>query len=269
MFKRFILLTIMFALLVSVGLLPHLTAALADDKTVTAENVAELVIFATGSREALAQVRRNGVESGRMTRVVAEGRTEESSYVRRFIRGETSVNDKIRFDQKSPTAEYALVYGDGRTWGIINGALFIPKEEATTNFLMHEWHDLDALLRYKEDGSTMTLTGKEKQKGLELYVLDLTDKEQRRTRYYVSVKSGRVLWLEYEATPAGGSKPVKYMKKLYDYRAAQGTLFPYRTVLFEDGKQTQETRVLTITYGVKMEEALFQNPETPTTASQP
>ena len=27
-----------------------------------------------------------------------------------------------------------------------------------------------------------------------------------------------------------------------DYRYAQGTLVPYRTVLLEDGKQTQETR---------------------------
>ena len=267
MFKRFTLLTIMFALVASVGLLPNLTAALADDKAVTAEGVAELVVFATGTREGLLQVRRNGIESGRMTRVVADGRTEESSYVRRFIRGENSVKDKVRFDQKSPTVEYALVYGDGRTWGIINGAPFTPREEATANFLSQEWHDLDALLRYKEDGSTVSLVGKEKQKGLEMYVLDLTDKEQRRTRYYISVRSGRVLWLEYEATPASGSKPVKYMKRFYDYRAAQGTLFPYRSVLFEDGKQIQETRVLTITYGVKMEDSLFQNPETPTAAS--
>ena len=269
MFRRFTLFTIMFALLVGFGLLPHLPAALADDKNVTAENVAELVVFVTGTRGVLEQVRRNGVERGRMTRVGADGRTEESSYERRFVRGESSVKDKVRLDQKSPTVEYALVYGDGRTWGISNGAPFTPREEATTSFLSQKWHDLDALLRYKEDGSTVSLVGKDKQKGLEIYVLDLTDKEQRRTRYYISVKTGRVLWLEYEETPAGGGKPVKYMKKFHDYRAAQGTLFPYRTVLYEDGKQVQETHVLTITYGVKMEDSLFQNPETPATASQP
>ena len=38
---------------------------------------------------------------------------------------------------------------------------------------------------------------------------------------------------------------------------AQGTQVPYRTVLLEDGKQTIETRILTITYGVKMEDSLF------------
>jgi hypothetical protein len=31
----------------------------------------------------------------------------------------------------------------------------------------------------------------------------------------------------------------------------QQTLVPYRTVLLEDGRQTQETYVLNITYGIK------------------
>jgi len=54
---------------------------------------------------------------------------------------------------------------------------------------------------------------------------------------------------------------VKYSKRFYDYRVAQGTLVPYRTVLSEDGKPTMETRISTVTYGVKMEDSLFQNPE--------
>jgi hypothetical protein len=269
-FRRFTLFAITCALLACIGLLSQRAAALRQDKNVvTAEAVAETVIFTNGSRPVLDQVRRNGVERGRMTRVVADGRTEESTYERRFIRGENSIKDKVRVDLKSPTIEYALVYGDGRTWGLINGAPFTPREEATTNFLAQKWHDTEALLRYKEDGSTVTYVGKEKQMGLDLYVLDLTDKEQRRTRYYISAKTGRILWLEYEKAPAGGGKPVKYMKKFYDYHAAQGTLVPYRTVLYEDGKQIQETRVLTVTYGIKMEESLFQNPEAQTTASQP
>ncbi len=42
---------------------------------------------------------------------------------------------------------------------------------------------------------------------------------------------------------------------------AQGTLVPYRTVLLEDGKQTQETRILNVTYGIKLDDALFKSPE--------
>jgi hypothetical protein len=51
------------------------------------------------------------------------------------------------------------------------------------------------------------------------------------------------------------------MRRFYDYRTAQGTLVPFRIVFLEDGKQSQETRVMTVTYGVKMEESLFQNPD--------
>ncbi len=96
---------------------------------------------------------------------------------------------------------------------------------------------------------------------MDVYVLDLTDKANRKTRYFISAKYFRVLWLEYEETPPGASTPVKYMKRFYDYRVAQNTVIPYRTVLLEDGKQTVETRISTVTFGVKMDDALFQNPE--------
>ncbi|PYS86172.1 MAG: hypothetical protein DMF70_02800, partial [Acidobacteria bacterium] len=95
--------------------------------------------------------------------------------------------------------------------------------------------------------------GKDKHQGIDVHVLDLTDKANRHTRYFVSAKTYRVLWLEYEDTPPGASMPVKYMKRFYDYRYVQNTWFPYRTVLTEDGKQTVETHILTVTFGVKIE----------------
>ncbi|HEX8143266.1 MAG TPA: hypothetical protein VF553_11765 [Pyrinomonadaceae bacterium] len=268
MFRRLISLALMLTLLAAVGLSPGQALAGAEDKkNYTAEQVAETVVVVYGTREGLKQIRRNGLERGRVTRINAEGRTEESSYERRFIRGESSDKDKIRLDQKMPTTEYSLIYGSGNTFGLINGSTFAPRQEATVDFLGQMWHDIDALLRYKENGSTINLQGKDKQKNLDLYILDLTDKEKRRTRYFISAKTFRVLWLEYEETPAGASAPVKYTRKFHDYRYAQGTLVPYRTVLYENEKQTQEARVLTVTYGIKMEEALFQNPEAPASSS--
>ncbi|HEY6190613.1 MAG TPA: hypothetical protein VIW80_23375 [Pyrinomonadaceae bacterium] len=266
MFRPLITLALMFVLLAGVGLQAR-PAADDDKKNFTAEQVAETVVLVYGSREGLQQIRRNGVERGRVTRINAEGRTEESTYERRFIRGESSDKDKVRLDQKLPTVEYSLIYGNGSTFGIINGSTFAPRQEATVDFSGQMWHDIDALLRYKENGSAINLVGKDKQKNLDLYILDLTDKEKRKTRYYISSKTGRILWLEYEETPAGASAPVKYIRKFHDYRYAQGTLVPYRTVLYENEKQTQETRILTVTYGVKMEEALFQNPESPASTS--
>ena len=191
---------------------------------------------------------------------LSDGKTEEATYERRFVRGESADKDKIRLDQKMPTMEYSLIFGEGRLWGVINGAAFTPRQDAADAFLSQHNHSIEGLLRYKENGATVNLVGKDKQKGLDLYILDLTDKEKRTTRYYISAKSFRVLWLEYEeATP--GSSPLKFSKKFSDYRYAQSTLVPYRTVLMQDGKETQEIRILTVTFGVKVDDALFKNPQ--------
>jgi hypothetical protein len=231
-----------------------------QDVKFTAEQIVESVILIYGTRPALEHIRRNGVERGRITRYNAEGKTEEASYERHFVRVENLEKDKIRLDQKLPTIEYSLIFGEGKLWGLINGAAFTPRQDATTSFISQHRHSIDSLLRYKECGSTLTLVGKDQQKGLDLYVVDLTDKEQRKTRYYISARSLRVLWLEYEDGPPGGV-PVKYTRRFMDYRAVQQTLAPYRIVLFEDGKQSQETRVLTITYGVKVSDSIFRNPD--------
>ncbi|MDQ1558059.1 MAG: hypothetical protein QOD32_1119 [Pyrinomonadaceae bacterium] len=240
-----------------------------DTKMPTAEQVAETVIIiygGGGGRATLAQIRRNGVERGKVTRTADDGRIEEASYEQRFVRGETAGKDKVRLDQKMPTMEYALVFNEGRVWGIINGTAFTPKQDATAEFLSQSQHGIDALLRYKENNSTLTFVGKEKLKGLDLWVLDLIDKDKSRTRYYISAntdvrKTARVLWLEYEESPPEGGAPSKYRRTYHDYRYSQNTLVPIRSVLYKDDRQVQEARVQTVTYGIKMDDSFFVNPE--------
>src|SRR5712691_7049600 len=238
-------------------------------KALTPEQIAEVVILAAGGRPVLTQIRRNGIERGRSSRMGQNGRAEESRYEMRFVRGDKPEKDKVRIDNKTPQAEYSLIFGEGKIFGIINGSAFTPRAEATADFISQQAHSIDALLRYKENESKLASAGKDKHQGIDVNVLDLTDKANRRTRYFISAKSYRVLWLEYEDTPPGASAPVKYMKRFYDYRYVQNTWVPYRTVLTEDGKQTVETRILTVTYGVKMEDALFQNPEAQSSAGNP
>lgn len=233
-----------------------------NQKNFTAEQIAESAIFIYGTRPLLAQIRRNGVERGRVCKPTCEsGKTEEATYERRFVRGESQDKDKIRLDQKMPTIEYSLIYGSGRLWGLINGASFTPRQDAANTFLSQHRHSIDKLLRYKENGSTITLVGKDKQKGIDLYILDVVDKDKQATRYYISAKTLHVLWLDYEEPAEGSSRPVKYSRKFMDYRYAQGTLVPYRTMLLENGTQTQETRILTVTYGIKIDDSLFKSPE--------
>src|SRR5260370_20022167 len=230
-------------------------------KNLTAEQIAETVILAAGSRPVLTQIRRNGIERGRSSRMGQDGRIEETKYELRFVRGDKAEKDKIRIDNKTPQTEYSLVSGQGKLFGIINGSPFTPRAETTAEFISQQAHSIDALLRYKENESKLASAGKDKHQGVDVYVLDLTDKANRKTRYFISAKYFRVLWLEYEETGPDTSTPVKYMKRFYDYRGAQNTVIPYRTVLLEDGKQTVETRISTVTFGVKMDDALFQNPE--------
>jgi len=235
----------------------------APQKEFTAEQIAETAIAVAGSgagRALLSQIRKNGLERGRETRTGADGRAEEVRYELRFIHGEKTEKDKVRLDSKTPQAEYTLVYGDGKLFGIINGATFTPRADAAAGFIAQQAHSIDALLRYKENESKVSSAGKDKQQGIELFVIDLVDKANRKTRYFISQKTFRVLSLEYEETPPGSVSAIKYVKRFYDYRLAQGVQLPFRTVLYEDGKQTVETHLLTVQYGLKMEESVFQGP---------
>lgn len=239
-------------------------------KEYTAEQVVESAIIIAGNgfgRTVLAQIRHNGIEVGRETRTAADGRAQESRYEMRFVHGDKPEQDKIRIDSKTSQAEYSLVWGDGRLFGIVNGATFTPRADATADFISDQAHSIDALLRYKENESKVSSAGKDKHLGVDLFVIDLVDKANRKTRYFISAKTFRVLSLEYEETPPGSPTPVKYTKRFYDYRVAQGTQVPYRTVLLEDGKLIVEKHIMTITYGVKMEDSLFQNPEAATSSN--
>ncbi len=222
-----------------------------DRDNPTGEQVAETVILVYGSRQGLQQIRRSGVERGKLTRTAADGRPEEISYERTFKRGETFEKDKVRLDQRMSSIEYSLVFNDGRVTGLLRGTPFTPKQEDVSWIMTERVHGIDALLRYKESGAAVKYNGKENQKGLELWVLELTDKEKRATRYYISMRTGRILWLEYEESG------VKYKRTFHNYRVVQGTLVPYRSVLYEGDRQVEELNVLTVTYGVRMEDSLF------------
>lgn len=234
-----------------------------EGKVPTAEEIAETVILVFGGRQRLSTIQRNGVERGRLSRTNGEGRTEDITYERRFVRGETVDKDKIRLDQKMPSMEFSLVFNGGRVFGIVNGTTFTPRQEAVDKFLLPSKHGIDALLRYKENGSTLTFVAKEKHKNIDTWVVDLVDKEKIRTRYYISAQRARVLWLEYEEnTPTG--ETAKFKRTFHDYTYAQGTLVPYRTVLYADGKQAEQSNILTVSFGLKMDDTLFQNTEAAT-----
>lgn len=225
-----------------------------DPKNLTAEQIAEYVIFfygAPGGRATLNQIRKTTHEKGTANILNAEGKVDNVPYQRFIIRGESLTQEKVRLDQEFPSARYALIFADEKIFGIYNNTVFTPREDALEVFENQIWHGLEALLRYKENEAKVELQPKEKIMGVDYNVLDVTDKQDRKTRFFVSAKTFRVMMLTYED---GG---IKYKRKFYDYNYAQGTLVPFRTVLWADQKQVEETEIGTITFGQKVDEALF------------
>ena len=220
----------------------------------TAEQIVESSIFIYGmggGRAVLDQIRKTTAERGQITIKNAAGQDETAAYQWWIMRGDNSYKDRVHFEQVFPGTEYSLIRADQRVFGITNNTTFNPSPDALKQFENQTFRGLDAFLRYKENESTIALGERQKVMGVDFYVVDVTDKEGKKTRFFVSAKTLRVMIAEYEE---GG---VKYTRRFYDYRNAQGTLVPYRTVLWADGKQIEERSIDTITFGQKVEEGLF------------
>jgi hypothetical protein len=221
----------------------------------TGAQVAESTIYIYGGlqgRENLNQIRKTTFERGKISITDAAGKTESGDYERRVMRGENLNKEKIRLDQSFPDAKYSLIFTGEKIFGLYNDSVFTPREDASLAFQNQIWRGLEGLLRYKENEAKTELAGREKIMGVDFFLLDVIDKQNRKTRFYISSKSFRVMMLEYEE--AG----VKYRRKFYDYNYAQGTLVPYRTVLWANDKQIEEIEIGTITFGQKIEDAMFQ-----------
>ena len=233
-----------------------ISAAKIASGNLTAEQVAELSVAVYGfpnGRLTLTQIRKSADERGRITITGADGRTQAATYQRWYIRPETG-GEKIRLDQQFPNDRFSLISANSEIFGVYNDSVFVPRDDATTAFRNQVYHSVDTLLRYKENESTLALSGREKKLGVEYHLLDLTDKQGRKTRFFVSAKSFRVMMLEYE------SEGVTYRRKFHDYNYAQGTLVPYRSVLTSGDRTLEEVEVGTVTYGQKVDDALFAKP---------
>ncbi len=224
-------------------------------KITTPEQVAELVIFfygRGGGRATLNQIRKTTQEKGKTTTTAADGHKEMSTYQRLIIRGDALNKEKILLDQEFPGARYSLVYKEGKIYGIYNNAVFTPRQDASLAFENQIVHGIEALLRYKENESKLELGEREKIMGVDYYVVDVTDKQDRKTRFFISAKSYRIMMLTYE------DSGIKYRRKYYDYNYAQGTLVPFRSVLWANDKIIEEADVLTVTFGQKIDDDIFK-----------
>lgn len=217
----------------------------------TAEQVVESTIIIYGIRQMLNQIRKTTNERGKITVTAADGTKTTAKYDKYIIRGENFAGDKLRLDQEFPNSRYSMVYNQNKVYGIFNGAVFAPLEDATRSFQNQVSRSIDSLLRYKENESKIESVGKDKILGVDYYLIDLTDSENRITKFYISAKTFRVMMLEYTE----GEN--KFVRKFYNHRIAQGTLVPYRSVLTMNDRIVEEAEIGTVTYGQRVDEGLF------------
>ena len=230
---------------------PAQTPQKLDPKNFTPEQVAEVSILAYGIRDRLNQVRKTTTEVGTTSYTGADGKTEQAKYQRFVLRGDDIGKEKIRLDQQFSNARYSLLYNAGNIIGVYDNNTFTPREDVAKAFENQIVHGLEALIRYKENGSILAIASRDKVMGVDYIILDLTDKAQRKTRFYISAKTYRVMMLEYDD---GG---VHYKRKFYDYNYAQGTLVPFHTTLWANDKVVEDSEIGTVTFGQKVDETMF------------
>ncbi|MBX3283040.1 MAG: hypothetical protein KF756_11245 [Acidobacteria bacterium] len=226
-----------------------------SNKPATAEQVAETAIFIYGlggGRPRLDQIRKTTIEKGFTKHTDADGKVQQGDYETSIIRASDLYAEKIRMDRSFADARYSLIWADGKTTGVYNTTFFTPDDAVVKGFEDGIFRGLEGLLRYKENGSTLELAGREKDLGVEFFLIDVTDKSSRKTRYYVSVKSFQVKMLTYE------HNGVKYKRKFYDYNYVQGTLVPSHSVLYADGKMVEDTQIKSISFGQQVNSDLFR-----------
>lgn len=227
---------------------PLTGAALEGAKVVEASI---LVYSQFRGRLGMDQIRKTSVEYGSLEVTDMAGKVTKSEYEKRILRGENLESAKVRLDQRLPNARFALIYDGQKVFGVFDNTVFEPRADASTSFSNRIWHGIDALLRYRESGANVELDRDEKVMGVDYSVLNLESKNGIKTTFYVSKKTFRVMMLEYED---GG---VKFKRKFYDYNYAQNTLFPYRTVLWANGKMIEEQDTSTITFGQEFGQDFF------------
>ncbi len=210
------------------------------------ETIAEIVIYAYGSRPVIDYVFTNARLEGVIKIMGGEDAPPvEGKILEHILRRETSDRNCVRIEVELPDPQgdepQQLVFGfNGYTnWAAQNRQPITLTTQAQATFLASLKHDYLALLRYKEDGASVTRVPGERIMGIDTIGLELTRRDGSKTKYFISSQTYRILHLEYEVQPAPEDKPLKFRESFYDFRAVQNLLVPMRKELYENGKLKQ------------------------------
>jgi hypothetical protein len=245
------------ALTVVFGLLFSQSEQVRADKNPKPEDVVERTILAYGSRVGLYTVQRNGTLRALIKFITPQG-TSEGKSVTKFIRKEKMKDDLLMVDLDFPGTRYILGFDGKDTWSINNGEIQEVTKDAAKVFRAAHEHSYEALLRYKENDAKLEYVGSTKLGNLEMDIIDLVSSEGLRTRYEISRKSGRILYLNYEEKPNAEAEPVKYRLYFKSFRIVQNTLLPDGIQVYQDGKMIEDRKIVEAAFNVQLDEKAFK-----------
>src|SRR4030095_5920775 len=168
-------------------------------------------------------------------------------------------DDLLMLDLELPGTRFIVGFDGKQTWALFNGEAQEPSPETVKTFRAAQAHSYEALLRYKENEAKLEYAGnKSFSPGNDLDLIDLIAADGTRTRYEISRRTSRVIYLEYEDKLGGDAAPVKYRLYFKDFRVIQNTLVPFVTLVFQDGKQVEERKLVEVAYNVQLDAAAFK-----------
>lgn len=226
-------------------------------KNMKPEEIAEKTILAYGSRNAIYVIQRNGILRALVKFITPEGNREGKSATK-FIRKQKMDEDLLMIDLELPGTRYLIGFDGKDVWSIQDGEIQKPGPQEVKAFRANHMHSYEALLRYKENNAKLEYVGSNKLGTLDLDIIDLVSPEGLRTRYEISRRSYRILYISYQEAPSPNAEPIKYRFYFKDFRVIQSSLVPYETQVFQNGKLVEERKIVEAAFNVQLEDKAFK-----------
>ncbi|MFN7928569.1 MAG: hypothetical protein U0Y68_11585 [Blastocatellia bacterium] len=220
--------------------------------------VEKLVDFARANYGTLI-LQKNGTIKNNL-KLITGDQVREGRSTLKFIRKPKLSEDLVILELDLPDTKFTMGFDGEKNWATSNGEKTDLSPELGNAFRSSYAHSYEALLRYKEDGSKIEYVDTKKIATLEIDTIDLTMADGTKTRYEVSRRSGRILYLEYDSKPATpDAKPIKYRLHFKDFKLVQNSVvIPYTTVVYENDVIVEERTVIEAAFGVQLEEKAFK-----------
>lgn len=231
------------------------------EKNSRAEEIVERTInayFPNSGRAGMYAIQRNGILRGLVTMFSPEGKREGKT-VTKFIRKPLLAEDPLMIEVELPDIKYTIGFDGKQTWSSFNGQTQPATPEMASAFHASHAHSYEALLRYKENNCKLEYVGSDKILTLDIDIIDLVTPEGERTRYQINRRFSHILYLEYETKATPEAQPTKYRLVFSTFKFIQGTVIPFETEVYENGRKIEKRMLVEAVFNVQLDDKAFKS----------